>query len=88
MHSVHDAADINKIYIFTEAVRTAVSNVPSKNKQVAKVLTARDRIAAEHGSFNRIRQVAPVCTTFHKTAHLIFLVMKLVNVDRFSKFFH
>ena len=32
------------------------------NKQVAKVMLATVRIAAKHGSFNRIRQVAPICS--------------------------
>jgi len=33
-------------------------------KQVATVTVVTVRIATEHGSFNRIRQVAPICTHY------------------------
>ena len=37
-------------------------NVPNNQKQVVKVIWQKGRIAAAHGRFNGIRQLAPVCT--------------------------
>jgi len=36
-----------------------------RNTNAAKVTAATARVAAEHASFNRICQVAPICTPFN-----------------------
>ena len=36
----------------------------TKTKQVVKVISQKDRIAAAHGRFSRIREVAPMCTPY------------------------
>jgi len=37
-------------------------NVNGMNRQTATVMVATAHIITEYGSFNRIRQVAPICT--------------------------
>jgi len=60
------------------AISTAACVLDKINKQqITTVMVATIRIAAEHGSFNRIRQVAPTCAV---------IVPPKRHLDRFSRF--
>ena len=60
----------------------------TKTKQVATVMVASACIAAEHGSFNRIRQEAPVCTlrVIHGSLVPPREAASEGPIDRFSRF--
>jgi len=46
----------------TLLLRLTAGTERNQLKQLAAVVLATARIAAEHGSFNRIREVTPICT--------------------------